>query len=72
MAERPNLAKLIQERDPERTLRSWLEGYETTMRAELKQQRQAERQRQAELARQQARREAERAALRPSRGMSPG
>ena len=72
MAERPNLAKLIQERDPERTLRSWLEGHETTMRAELKQQRQAERQRQAELARQQARREAERAALRPSRGMSPG
>lgn len=48
MAERPNLAKLIQERDPERVLRSWLEGYETTMRAELKQQRQAERKRQAE------------------------
>ena len=56
MAERPNLAKLIQERDPERTLRSWLEGYETTMRAELKQQRQAEREQRAELARQQARR----------------
>ena len=73
MAERPNLAKLLSERDPEAVLRSWLDGHETTMRAELKRERQAERQRQAELARQQAqRREAERAAQRPSRGMSPG
>jgi len=69
MAERPNLAKLLEERDPERVLRSWLDGYETAMRAELKRERQAELKRQAELAR---KREAERAAPRPSRGMSMG
>jgi len=50
MAECPKLAQLLAARDPGRTIRSWLDGHETAMRAELKQERQVEAQRRAERA----------------------
>ena len=50
MAECPKLAQLLAARDPGRTIRSWLDGHEMAMRAELKQERQVETQRRAERA----------------------
>jgi len=50
MAECPKLAQLLAARDPGRTIRSWLDGHELAMRAELKQERQVEAQRRAERA----------------------
>ena len=68
MAERPNLGRLLEAREPERLLRTWLDGYETAQRAELAR----ERERQAELKREAERQAQQRAAARPSRGMSLG
>ena len=68
MAERPNLGRLLAAREPEQLLRSWLDGYETAQRAELAR----ERERKAELAREAERQAQQRAAARPSRGMSLG
>ena len=48
MAECPKLAQLLAARAPGRTIRVWLDGHETAMRAELKQEQQIEAQRRAE------------------------
>ena len=68
MAECPNLGRVLAARDPERAIRSWLDGYEAEMRAKLARERETALKQEAErLAQQQ-----QRAASRQSHGMSMG
>ena len=66
MAECPNLGRVLAARDPERAIRSRLDGYEAEMRAELAREREAALKQEAERLAQQ------RAAPRQSHGMSMG
>ena len=67
LAECPNLGRVLAARDPERAIRSRLDGYEAEMRAKLAREREAAVKREAERLAQQ-----QRAASRQSHGMSMG
>ena len=67
MAACPNLGRVLAARDPERAIRSWLDGYEAEMRAKLARERETALKQEAERLAQQ-----QRAASRQSHGMSMG